>query len=96
MHSPHDPLLTLDEAGDLLGTGPDLPARLIADGQLDHAQEDDEIRVRQSALIAYVTAIERRRADSPARLLHDRPAGRDDTVDLAHTRSPATARGDAA
>ena len=71
MPSPHDPLLTLDQAGDLLGTGPDLPARLIADGQLDHVQDGDDVRVPQSALIAYVTAGERHRAASPAHPIRD-------------------------
>lgn len=57
MHSPHDPLLTLDQAGDLLGTGPDLPARLVAEGQLDHVQDGDDVRVPQSALIAYAVGL---------------------------------------
>jgi len=65
MHSPHDPMLTLDEAGDLLGTGPDLPARLVAEGQLDHAQDGENVRIPQSALSAYVTAGERHRAANP-------------------------------
>lgn len=51
----HDPLLTIDEAADLLGTGPSLPLRLIASGRLDHTGEGDEVRIPQSALIAYAS-----------------------------------------
>jgi excisionase family DNA binding protein len=64
MHSPHDPLLTLDQAGDLLGTGPDLPRRLVTDGQLDHVRDGDDVRIPQSVLIAYVISTERDDRDS--------------------------------
>lgn len=62
--STHDPLLTLDEAGELLGTGPDLPRRLVAEGRLDGVRTPGGIGVRESALIAYVTAEERRASRS--------------------------------
>jgi excisionase family DNA binding protein len=51
----YDPLLTFDEAGELLGTGPGLPRRLVAEGHLDHVQDGDDVRIPQSALIAYLT-----------------------------------------
>jgi excisionase family DNA binding protein len=65
--STHDPLLTIDEAGDLLGTGPDLPRRLIADGILDHAGDGDDVRIPQSALISYVIGAENQHSDSATR-----------------------------
>ena len=52
----HDPLLTIDEAAELLGTGPGLPLRLVAEGHLDYVTDGDGVRIPQSALIAYVIA----------------------------------------
>lgn len=53
MPSPADPLLSLDDAADALGTGPDFITHLITTGQLDHTRHGDELRIPQSALIAY-------------------------------------------
>jgi excisionase family DNA binding protein len=58
MSNPYDPLLTFEEAGELLGTGPDLPRRLVATGHLDHVRTGDGVRIPQSALIAYLTVTE--------------------------------------
>jgi excisionase family DNA binding protein len=49
----HDPLLTVEEAAEQLGTGPGLPLRLVAEGVLDHVTDADQIRIPESALIAY-------------------------------------------
>lgn len=49
----HDPLRTIDEAAELLGTGPDLPRRLVAEGVLDHVQAPGGVRIAESALIAW-------------------------------------------
>jgi excisionase family DNA binding protein len=68
--NPYDPLLTLDEAGDLLGTGPGLPRRLVTEGRLDHVQDGDDVRVLQSALIAYVIADATERDAIPATSTH--------------------------
>ena len=54
----HDPLLTLDEAGDALGSGPGLPRRLVAEGRLPCVDDGDGPRIPQSALIAYVTTLD--------------------------------------
>ncbi|MDQ1288508.1 MAG: Excisionase [Actinomycetota bacterium] len=56
MTSLHDPLLTIDEAAELLGTGPGLPLRLVAEGRLEYVTDGDGVRIPQSALIAYVIA----------------------------------------
>jgi excisionase family DNA binding protein len=61
MPGPADPHLTLDDAADALGTGPDFITRLITDGHLDTTGDGDELRIPQSALIAYAVA-----ADGPA------------------------------
>lgn len=53
MPSPADPLLTLDDAADALGTGPDFVTHLITTGQLDHHDQGGQLRIPQSALIAY-------------------------------------------
>jgi excisionase family DNA binding protein len=60
----HDPLLTVEEVGELLGTGPDLPRRLALDGQLDHVQDGDGLRIPQSAVIAYAISTEGRPSSS--------------------------------
>jgi excisionase family DNA binding protein len=60
--NPYDPLLTFEEAGELLGTGPDLPRRLVATGRLDHVQTANGVRVPQSALIRWAVGAARPRA----------------------------------
>lgn len=70
MNSPNDPLLTLDEAGELLGTGPGLPWRLVVEGWLDHSYDGRDVRVPQSALLAYLTVSN----DAPSRRSVTAPA----------------------
>jgi hypothetical protein len=53
MARPVDPHLTIDQAADALGTGPDFITQLIAVGQLDHTGHSDDLRIPESALIAY-------------------------------------------
>lgn len=57
MPGPADPHLTLDQAADALGTGPDFITHLIATGHLDHTGHGDDLRIPESALIAYAIAI---------------------------------------
>lgn len=57
MPSPADPHLTIDQAADALGTGPDHITGLIAAGHLDHTGHGNELRVPESALIAYTVAV---------------------------------------
>jgi excisionase family DNA binding protein len=52
----HDPMLTIDEAAELLGAGPSLPLRLVVENRLDHVNDGDDIRIPQSSLIAYAIA----------------------------------------
>jgi len=59
-----DPLLTFEEAGELLGTGPGLPRRLVVEGLLDHLGDGDETRIPESALIAYAVRVPTPGADS--------------------------------
>jgi excisionase family DNA binding protein len=63
-----DPLLTLEEAGELLGTGSGLPRRLVVEGLVRFELEGSEVRIRESALIEYVTLAEigRESATHPA------------------------------
>jgi hypothetical protein len=66
--SPADPLLSLDDAADALGTGPDFITHLVTTGQLDHTGPADELRIPESALIAYAitTGDSSTDAESPA------------------------------
>jgi excisionase family DNA binding protein len=57
----HDVLLTLDEVGELLGTGPGLPARLVAQGLLDHVTQGRRVLIPHTAVIAYAVNIALRR-----------------------------------
>lgn len=52
--STHDPLLTIDEAAELLGTGPRFPRRLIAGRRIRYVKVGRHVRIPQSALIEYV------------------------------------------
>ena len=56
MPSPADPHLTIDQAADAHGTGPDFITELVAAGHLDHTRHDDQLRIPESALIAYAIA----------------------------------------
>jgi excisionase family DNA binding protein len=58
MSHPHDPLLTIEEAGELLGTGPGLPRRLVEDGALEHVRRGRDVRIPESELIRYLTIAE--------------------------------------
>ena len=51
-----DPLLTVDEAAELLGTGPRFPRRLIAERRIRFVKVGRHVRIPQSALIEYVSA----------------------------------------
>jgi excisionase family DNA binding protein len=55
--SNRDPLLTVDQAGDLLGSGPELPCRLIASGVLEHVTDRGQVLIPQSAVHAYALAV---------------------------------------
>jgi len=57
-YSPNDPLLTLEEVGELLGTGPGLPAWLVESGQLDPIGQGDDVRVPRSQVIAYAVGLD--------------------------------------
>ena len=51
-----DRLLTVDEAGDLLGTGPRFPRRLIAERRIRFVKVGRHVRIPESALIEFVSA----------------------------------------
>jgi excisionase family DNA binding protein len=52
----NDPLFTVDEAAELLGTGPRFPRRLIAERRIRYVKVGRHVRIPQSALIEFVTA----------------------------------------
>jgi excisionase family DNA binding protein len=51
-----DPLLTIDQAAELLGTGPRFPRRLIAERRIRFVHVGRHVRIPESALIEYVIA----------------------------------------
>ena len=55
MSSTHDPLLTVDQAADLLGTGPRFARRLIAERRIRFVKVGRLVRIPQSAVIEFVT-----------------------------------------
>jgi excisionase family DNA binding protein len=52
----NDPLLTIDQAAELLGTGTRFPRRLIAERRIRFVHVGRHVRIPQSALSAYVVA----------------------------------------
>ena len=52
-----DRALDLEEAGELLGTGPGFVRHLITTRQLAAEEVNRGVRVRESALIAYLTGV---------------------------------------
>ena len=52
----NDPLLTIDQAAELLGTGPRFPRRLIAERRIRFVHVGRHVRIPQSALIEFVLA----------------------------------------
>lgn len=58
MARPHlsDPLLTVEEAAEALGTGPRFPRRLIAERRIRYVKVGRHVRIPESALIEYVSA----------------------------------------
>ena len=56
MSSIHDPLVTVEEAAELLGTDPRSIRRLIAERRLDFVKLGRDTRVAESALIQYAVA----------------------------------------
>jgi excisionase family DNA binding protein len=51
-----DPLLDVDEAGELLGTGPRFVRRLIAERRIRYVKVGRHVRIPESALIDYIAA----------------------------------------
>ena len=51
-----DPLLTVDEAGELLGTGPRFPRRLIAERRIRFVHVGRLVRIPESALVQFIAA----------------------------------------
>ena len=56
MSSIHDPLLTVDEAGEILGTGSRFIRRLIASRRIRYVKLGRHVRVPESALIEFVSS----------------------------------------
>jgi excisionase family DNA binding protein len=52
----NDPLLTIDQAAELLGTGPRFTRRLVAERRIRFVHVGRHVRIPESALIAYVVA----------------------------------------
>lgn len=50
----HDRLLTVEEAGQTLGTGPRFPRRLIAERRIPFVRVGRHVRIRESDLKAYI------------------------------------------
>ena len=55
MSANNDPLFTVEEAAELLGTGPRFPRRLIAERRIRYVKVGRHVRIPQSALIEFVT-----------------------------------------
>lgn len=51
-----DPLYTIEEAADLLGTCPRFPRRLVAERRIRFVKVGRHVRIPQSALIEFVNA----------------------------------------
>jgi excisionase family DNA binding protein len=51
-----DPLLDVDEAGELLGTGPRFIRRLIAERRIRYVKVGRHVRIPESALVDYIAA----------------------------------------
>jgi excisionase family DNA binding protein len=51
-----DPLLTVEEVGELLGTGPRFPRRLIAERRIRYVKVGRHVRIAESALIEFVNS----------------------------------------
>jgi excisionase family DNA binding protein len=51
-----DPLLSIDEAAEMLGTGPRFPRRLIAERRIRFVHVGRHVRIPESAVIEYVVA----------------------------------------
>ncbi len=51
-----DPLLTIDQAAELLGTGPRFARRLIAERRIRFVHVGRHVRIPESALIEYVVS----------------------------------------
>lgn len=49
-------LLTIDEAGQALGTGPRFPRRLIAERRIRFVRVGRHVRIPESALVEFVSA----------------------------------------
>ena len=49
-----DPLLTIDQAAELLGTGPRFPRRLIAERRIRFVRVGRHVRIPESALMEFV------------------------------------------
>jgi excisionase family DNA binding protein len=52
----NDPLLTIDQAAELLGTGQRFPRRLIAERRIRFVHVGRHVRIPQSALNEFVVA----------------------------------------
>jgi excisionase family DNA binding protein len=51
----NDPMFTVEEAAELLGTGPRFPRRLIAERRIRYVKVGRYVRIPESALIEFVT-----------------------------------------
>ena len=54
MSSTHDPLVTVEQAAELLGTDPWTVRRLIAERRLEFVKVGRNVRLAESALINYL------------------------------------------
>jgi excisionase family DNA binding protein len=51
-----DPLLSIDEAAELLGTGPRFARRLIAERRIRFVHVGRHVRIPESALLAFIAS----------------------------------------
>ena len=56
MQNNRDPLLTVDQAGELLGTGPRFARRLIAERRIRFVRLGRHVRIPESAVVEFVSA----------------------------------------
>jgi excisionase family DNA binding protein len=56
MPAKNDPLLTVDQAAELLGTTASFPRRLIAERKIRFVRVGSRIRIPESAINDYITA----------------------------------------
>jgi excisionase family DNA binding protein len=56
MTAKNDPLLTMDEVAELLGTSPSFPRKLVTERKIRFVRVGSRVRIPESAIADYITA----------------------------------------